>query len=204
MPWLLRGTSTRGNISEGRCAGVSLLRRGVRVVNIYKGHTLALGMRDHFNARFYLFNNRYTVFITKILFIVFIYSLIYRCRLESQMPIHMQVLKWNWKRTVMYKTIITVSSKYTFFYLAPLILLLLFFNNILLKHHSCWCFCMSFVLHSTDPTPLGRSFFLSFSFVPSFSPLVRLAALRSATSPLCPSLFSPSVTVSFLQFTPSE
>lgn len=59
------------------CAGASLLWRGVRVVSIYKGHTLALATRDHFNARFYLFNNRYTVFITKILFIVCFFYLLF-------------------------------------------------------------------------------------------------------------------------------
>lgn len=80
MPRLLRGTSTGGQrYSEGRrvrvCRFVSAPGQVFRVVNIYNGHTLALGMRDGFNAGFYLFNNRYTVFITKILFIAFIYLL---------------------------------------------------------------------------------------------------------------------------------
>lgn len=156
------------------------------MVNIYKGHTLALGTRDHFNARFYLFNNRYTVFITKILFIVFIYSLIYRCRLESRMPIHMQVLKWNWKRTAMYKTIITVSSKYTFLYLAPLILLVLFFliifdsSTIVVDVSVCRLCC-------TAPIRLhwgGLSSFLSFSFVPSFSRSLPLFVSQLSVLPL--------------------
>lgn len=193
MPRLLRGTST---LARQRQRGALRLRVLVRLCfgEVFGWSVYTKDIRQHQQRGIIsmlaficlIIGTQYLSQKYYLLFVFFIYSLIYRCRLESQMPIHMQVLKWNWKRTVMYKTIITVLSKYTFFHLAPLVFIMTkFLILILTQAPQLLTFLYVVCVAQHRSVSIGEVFFfLSFprslpSFVSQLSilPLLRVLLL---------------------------